>query len=247
MSKCCHDLDLITWMKSGVAPMRVASFGGNMQFQPRNAPESAGTRCLLDCPVEESCSYSARKLYIDHPERWRFYVWEEFEHVEDVTIDDKIESLKIDNEFGKCAWKSDRDVVDHQSAVIEFEDGSTATHNLVGGSSRPARVIHLVGIEGEIQGDFESSRFTIRHIDNSPGSEYTEEVIDLTQGGDMHGAFGGHGGDDELLVENFFRVATGEEASLSTTTLEDSVNGYLIGFCADMAMEEHRVVDISPQ
>ncbi|MGI6209906.1 MAG: Gfo/Idh/MocA family protein, partial [Anaerolineae bacterium] len=75
MAKCCHDLDFITWMKSGIAPVRVSSFGCNMQFRPEKAPEGAGTRCLVDCPIEESCLYSARKHYIDHPQRWSFYVW----------------------------------------------------------------------------------------------------------------------------------------------------------------------------
>ena len=33
--------------------------------------------------------------------------------------------------------------------------------------------------------------------------------------------------------------------SISTTDLEDSIAGHLIGFCADRAMEEHRVVDVT--
>jgi hypothetical protein len=48
MAKSCHDLDLITWMKSGVPPARVSSFGSNFQFRPEKAPEGAGTRCLVD-------------------------------------------------------------------------------------------------------------------------------------------------------------------------------------------------------
>lgn len=48
MAKSCHDLDLIAWMKSGVAPVRVSSFGGNLQFRPDQAPAGAGTRCLVD-------------------------------------------------------------------------------------------------------------------------------------------------------------------------------------------------------
>ena len=67
MAKCCHDLDLIAWMKSGVAPVQVASFGSNIQFRPDQTPAGAGTRCLVDCPIEPDCLYSARKHYIDHP------------------------------------------------------------------------------------------------------------------------------------------------------------------------------------
>jgi len=43
----------------------------------------------------------------------------------------------------------------------------------------------------------------------------------------------------------FARIIRGEAPSISTTTLDDSVNGHLIGFSADRAMEEHRVVDLA--
>ena len=255
MAKCCHDLDLITWMKSGVAPVRVSSFGSNFQFRPEKAPPGAGTRCLVDCPIEPDCLYSARKHYIDHPQRWAFYVWDVLQHGTQsatngsanyaaLTLEEKIASLKTDNPYGRCVWKCDNDVVDHQSVAIEFADGATATLNMVGGAAKPSRLIHIVGTHGEIQGALEDSRFVIRHIDPRPGHEYTETVFDLNLGGDMTGAFGGHGGGDLRLMADFLHLLKGEPRSLSTTTLEDSVNGHLVGFCADQALEEGRVVEI---
>ncbi|MDA0712309.1 MAG: Gfo/Idh/MocA family oxidoreductase, partial [bacterium] len=162
MAKCCHDLDLIMWMMSGISPVRVSSFGSNMYFNQAHAPENAGTRCLVDCPIEADCLYSAKKHYVDHPKRWAFYVWDTLEHIDNPTIEQKIESLKTTNPYGRCVWKCDNDVVDHQSVAIEFEDGCTATHNMVGGTSRPSRAIHLLGTHGEIQGVFEDSTFTLR-------------------------------------------------------------------------------------
>jgi hypothetical protein len=96
---------------------------------------------------------------------------------------------------------------------------------------------------------FEEKRFVVRHIDPRPGHEYSEEVIDLDvarneQARDMHGAFGGHGGGDLRLVGDFLRIVRGEPASISTTDVRDSVTGHLIGFCADRARDEHRVIDI---
>jgi predicted dehydrogenase len=249
MAKCCHDLDLIAWMKSGVKPRAVSSFGSNFQFRPEQAPLDAGTRCLVDCPLEAECLYSARKHYIDHPHRWSFYVWESLEHVVEPTLEQKIRSLETDNPYGRCVWKCDMEVVDHQSVLVEFEDGSTATHNMIGGAARPSRSIHLIGTKGEIQGVFEDRHFVVRHIDPRPGHEYSEEVIDLDHASikgvrDMHGAFGGHGGGDLRLVADFVHVVRGEPASISTTDLQDSIAGHLIGFCADRAMEERGVVDV---
>lgn len=256
MAKCCHDLDLIAWMKSGVPPVRVASFGSNYQFRPERAPADAGTRCLVDCPIETDCLYSARKHYIDHPNRWAFYVWDALQqevkpanlpakHYTELTLEEKIEWLKSDNPYGRCVWKCDNDVVDHQSVAIEFADGATATLNMIGGAAKPSRSIHIIGTRGEIQGNLEDSRFVIRHIDPRPGHEYAEEVVDLSIGGDMTGAFGGHGGGDLRLMADFVRLVRGEQPSISTTTLADSINGHLIGFCADRAMEEGKVVTVA--
>ncbi len=244
MAKCCHDLDLIAWMKSGVPPRSVASFGSTIFFRPERAPEGAGTRCLVDCPIESECLYSARKHYIDHPERWAYYVWDSLEHTENPTVEQKIDSLKGDNPYGRCVWKCDNDVVDHQSVAIEFEDGSTATLNMVGGTAKPSRSIHLIGTHGEIEGRLEDSRFVIHRIDPRPGHEFCEEIVDLRATSDMTGTQDGHGGGDLRLVEDFVRLLNGHEPSLSSTTIEDSVSGHLMGFCADRAREEGRLVDI---
>jgi len=142
-------------------------------------------------------------------------------------------------------WKCDNDVVDHQSVVIEFEDGCTSTLNMIGGCSKPSRSIHLIGTRGEIQGCLEDSRFTIRNIDTRPGHEYTEESIDLNVSGDMIGAFGGHGGGDSRLVSDFLRVLNGKGTSISSTAIEDSINGHLIGFFADQSMQEQKVIEIT--
>ena len=244
MAKSCHDLDLIAWMHTGVPAARISSFGSNLQFRPERAPRDAGTRCLVDCAIESDCLYSARKHYIDHPDRWSFYVWDSLEHIDNPTLEDKHESLRGDNPYGRCVWKCDNDVVDHQSVVIEFADGVSATLNMIGGSSKPTRSLHLVGTRGEIQGVMEDSRFVIRHIDPRPGHEYSEEVVDLRQAGDMTGAFGGHGGGDMRLVEDFLKVVRGESPSLSTTSIEDSVTGHLLGFSADRARRGNCVVDL---
>jgi predicted dehydrogenase len=246
MSKCCHDLDLLMWMKSGTAPQKVSSFGNRMYFRPEKAPEGSGNYCLVDCPLEKGCLYSVRKHFLDHPERWSAYVWSGIEHIKNSTLEQKEAYLKDkNNPYARCIWKCDNDVVDHQSVVIQYEDGSTATHNMVGGASRPQRAIHILGSEGEIWGVMDDSRFYVRKIDPRPGKEYSEEEVDLNIQGDMTGAFGGHGGGDSRLVEDFVHVLQGETASISCTSIEDSVNGHLVGFAADRSVEENKIIELS--
>jgi predicted dehydrogenase len=244
MAKCCHDLDLITWFKSGVAPVKVASFGGKHYFTREKAPKNSGEYCLLDCPIEKDCLYSARKHYLDHPERWSFYVWAGIEHIEQPTLEDKEAFLKDkSNPYSKCVWKLDNNVVDRQSVLIEFADGSTATHNMVAGTSRPMRKIHIIGTEGELHGIMDDNKYQIRKIDPRPGCEFTEIEYDLKNEGDTTGAFGGHGGGDIRLSADFVSLLEGNEPSISCTTIADSVNGHLIGFAADRAMEENKIVE----
>lgn len=242
MAKCCHDLDLVVWMKAGSRPAAVSSFGSRSYFRAENAPPGAGTRCLVDCPIEPDCLYSARKHYLDHPDRWSFYVWSGLEDIDSPTDEQRLELLKT-SDYGRCVWRMDNDVVDRQAVAIEFDDGSTATHNMVGGAARPSRSIHLVGTTGEIQGVFEEQSFTVRRID--PGTEYSEERVDTDVSGDMQGAFGGHGGGDLRLVDDFVSLVQGEPRSISCTSLDDSIASHLIGFAADAAMEERRVVDLA--
>ena len=242
MAKCCHDLDLIMWMKSGIRPVKVASFGSLSQFTSKNAPAGAGTRCLVDCKIEEQCLYSARKHYIDHPERWAMYVWNILQGDEQPSLAEKEQSLKTDNPHGRCVYRCENDVVDRQSVLIEFEDGCTCTHNLIGGTAKPSRAIHLIGTLGEIQGALEDSRFMVRKIDPRPGCEYTEDVIELDIEGDMFGSVGGHGGGDLRLVADFCQFLLGGTPSISSTDLNDSIYGHLVGFLAEEARLKGKVL-----
>ena len=236
MAKCCHDLDLITWFMSGVAPSKVASFGSLMHFKPEKAPEGSGKRCLVDCKIERECPYSAYNNYIEKG-LWGPYAWESVEHHGDaLTKEIKIESLKQDNPYGRCVWHCDNNVVDHQTVIIEFQNGVTATHTLTGATSKPSRTVHIIGTKGEIEGNMSDGTLVLRKPDLK--IEYTEKIIDIDVKGD------GHGGGDARLTDDFISVMSGEQPSISTTSLEDSLYGHMIGFEADRAMNESTIAKI---
>ncbi len=237
LAKCCHDLDLIAWFKSGIAPRFVSSMGARTVFREDRAPEGSGVRCLVDCEIEDECVFSARKNYLEQ-KLWGTYVWESIEHLEEPTDEDRERSLREDNPYGRCVYRCDNDVMDHQSVIVEFEDGATATHDMITGTARPGRDIHIWGTKGEIQGFMEDGSFVVRHPAPRAGHEYSEEVVDLNVSMDMHG------GGDMRLVEDFVRVVRGDEPSISSTDIIDSVYGHLIAFAADEAMTGRRVVEI---
>lgn len=240
LAKCCHDLDIIMWMMSETKPKQISSFGGKFQFKPENAPKEAGTICMKDCPLVDTCVYSTKRLYIDHPDRWAFYVWDALEGKKNISIEDKIALMKSDNPYARCIYKCDNNVVDHQSVLINFESGATGTHNMVGGSAEPRREIHIIGTKGEIFGNFEESKFTVLKINPSPDAHNEEcdvEEVDLRVTGDMVGAYGGHGGGDERLAADFVKFIRGEKPSLACTSIFDSVAGHLSVYLADKSRE----------
>lgn len=240
LAKCCHDIDLMMWFMSETKPVSISSFGSKFQFKPENAPENAGTICMKDCPLVDECVYSTKRLYIDHPDRWSFYVWDALEGIENPTIDDKIALMKTDNPYARCIYKCDNNVVDHQSVLVNFASGATGTHNMVGGSAEPRRNIHIIGTKGEIFGNFEESKFTVLKINPSPDAHNEEcdvEEVDLRVTGDMVGAYGGHGGGDERLAEDFVKFIRGGQPSLACTSIFDSVAGHLCVYLADKSRE----------
>ncbi len=232
LAKCCHDLDIMMWLMGDNRPIYVSSFGSNIQFVRQNAPENSGTRCLVDCPLVDECLYSAKRLYIDHPDRWSFYVWDALEGKEKCTIEDKIELLKT-SPYGVCAYKSDNNVVDHQSVNVMFRNGATGTHNMVGGTSYGTRTIHITGTKGVIEGDFEKGKFVLSKIDPRPGCEHNDTEFDLRIDNDTHG------GGDLDLVRDFVAYARGENPSVSCTDINDSLAGHLVVFLADKSRENN--------
>lgn len=239
LAKCCHDIDLMMWMMAETKPVAVCSFGSKFQFKPENAPKQAGTRCLVDCPLVETCRYSAKRLYLDQPERWAFYIWDKLEGIDNPTEADRVNLLKGDSNYGRCIYKCNNNVVDHQSVLVNFASGATGTHNMVGGASKSERRIHLIGTLGEIYGDFEESKFYVSKIHPTKTDEKIVEEVDLHVSGDMVGAYGGHGGGDERLAEDFVNFLQGGETSLACTSIFDSVAGHLCVYLADRSREEN--------
>lgn len=238
LAKCCHDIDIMMWLMGDDAPAKVSSFGGLMQFRKEKAPENSGTRCLVDCPLVDTCLYSAKRIYLDHPDRWSFYVWDKLEDKVNTTLEDKREFLKT-SPYGICAYKCDNNVVDHQSLNVQFRSGATGTHNMIGGTAIPQRKIHIIGTKGEIFGELENGIFTVSLIDPRPGCEHKDTEVNVKVSDDSHG------GGDLLLTEDFVNYVRDDVLSVSCTSINESVKGHLTIFKADESMKnDGKVMEI---
>lgn len=229
LSKCSHDLDIMSWLMGDNIPVTISSVGSVLQFKEEKAPEGAGTHCLNNCPLERDCIYSARRLYIENPMRWANNVWHDT-HSNPETDEEKEAILSWpDNPFSRCVYRCNINIVDHQSVLIHFRDGATGTFSMNGGATMPRRIIHVTGTRGEIHGDFERERFHVRLIDPDAPGGYTERTLDISdfQQGDAHG------GGDRSIVLDFIALLRGERTSPGCPTLEDSIVGHRMVFLAE--------------
>ena len=234
LAKCSHDIDLLCWLNNKTVPERVTSMGGRYFFIEKNAPKNAGTRCLVDCPIEKDCIYSARKISLDH-DFFPWLAWDCFKKdPSQVTQEEKEESLKTDNVHGRCIFKTEADIVDRQMVMIRFKDGTIASHGMIAGVAKAGRDIHIVGTLGEVQGFLEENRFTVRTY-NPDTLFYNERTVDLASSVADDDR---HSGGDSRLIEDFIRLLNDEPRSVSSTVIQDSVYGHLTVFAADESLDK---------
>lgn len=236
LAKCCHDIDLLCWLNADSSPEQVFSYGGRNFVVPEKAPKGAGTRCLVDCPqdVRDECIYDVQSMYLDNC-MLPWYPWQcTGKNYQDVTMEEKIGSLKTYNPHGVCAYKAGGDLADHQSVSVLFKNGSTAQHTLILGCMKAGRSIFISGTLGEIEGNVEDGVFFLRKYDKKT-STYTEKRFGFK---DTEGETGGHFGGDRGLVADFCGIMLGKEPSFSYTSIENSVVGHLLVYAADESMKK---------
>jgi len=244
LAKACHDVDWLQYVIDR-EPLRVSSFGSLFHFRPEQAPAGAGQRCV-ECAVEPTCPYSAVRLYhscLGNParERWPLGV------VADPPTRQALEVALREGPYGRCVYRCDNDVVDHQVVNIEYEGGVTASLTVAAFTPMAHRKTRILGTRGYLDGD----GATIKLCDFVTGEEQTIDVWaearrDATAGGGSAGASAAHGhaGGDAGLVEAFLTaVAEGDPSMIKTGPVE-SLHSHRVVWAAERARREGIVVDL---
>lgn len=221
MAKSCHDIDWLRYVV-GAPISKVASFGGLAHFRAENHPDGAGERCT-DCAVEPTCPYSALRIYhsaLDErgPGSWPV----------DVITDDHthagIDEALRTGPYGRCVYRCDNDVVDHQVAAIEFDSGVTATFTMTAFTDKALRRTQIFGTRGFIDGD----GMVLRIFDFLTRET---EVIETGIGGVDAGA--GHAGGDAGLIDAFTAAVAAGDRSLIASGPIESLETHLAVFAAE--------------
>ena len=233
LAKSCHDLDIIQWLL-GEKCVRLSSFGSLSYFRSENMPEGAPERCIDGCPAESTCPYSALKIY----KARNFPSFVKTATRKHEPTDEDILKTITETNYGKCVFRCDNDVVDHQVVNLEYESGATVSFTM-SAFNRGGRQLRIMGTKGEIIAwmsadsvslyDFETRSTTKINIADA----VTDEHIS-----------GGHGGGDRGIIRTFCKYMTGNYDGNSVADIETSIENHLTCFAAEEARLSNRVINL---
>lgn len=257
LSKTCHDLDLIRWLAGG-APEAVSSVGSLTYFRPEHAPAGAPQRCLDGCPAAERCPFYAPRFYAEALAGT--HSWPVSVLGPDTSPAGRMAALRI-GPYGRCVFRSDNDVVDHQQTLLSFPDGVTATLSTSAFTGQNTRTVRITGTAGELAGHLQSGELTVDLF--APGAELPElplarhrrertagplghRVVELAAAPEHGGSDPddrGHSGGDAGLMDAFVTaVAGGSLGADHGSSLESALDSHRMAFAAEESRRTSRTV-----
>lgn len=224
LAKSCHDMDIIRWLMDRPCES-VSSFGSLDWFRAENAPAGSAGRCLDGCVCKDGCPYDAEKIYIFNDKsgiRSGNNEWPCSVLANDPTEEKLYEAMRT-GPYGRCVYRCDNDVADHQVAAMRFAGGATATFTVSAFTAKCYRSIKVMGTMGEIEGDMDANVLHVRKFGQP------EQTIDL---GVIPDRFAGHGGGDARMMDYVCElIAAGGAEGL--TSVDASVESHVMALAAE--------------
>ena len=227
LTKCCHDLDILTWT-TGRRVKRISSLGSLAHFRRDQAPHpDVPDRCTDGCPVEDKCLFYAPRLYLNG-------IVGALANAISLSDDtsSRTHALRT-GPYGRCVYRCDNDMVDHQTVNMELEGGVTITLTMQGHSHVDNRTMRYDGTRGTLIGTFGGAESEIAIHDHATGD--VERMVPHTGGG--------HGGGDERLVQAFVAAMRGEPP-VGLSNVQEALESHLLAFAAESRVARGAVVDM---
>lgn len=232
LAKSCHDLDWIRHVL-GRPCRQISSFGSLRHFRKDARPRGAAERCL-DCSLEGSCPYSARKIYLGRVDRGDTG-WPTRVLVEGAVTVETVTAALRHGPYGRCVYACDNDVVDHQVVNMAFDDGLTAAFTMTAFTSHRSRETRLFGSHGEIRGDGRKIWLHDFRTDE-------ESLHDFPPDGPA--GMANHDGGDHALMTAFVQAVASDDGEAILSGVRESLESHLMVFAAERARREGCVVEL---
>jgi len=129
-------------------------------------------------------------------------------------------------------FTSDKDIVDNQVAIIEYENGARSTFHTNCNAGIPERRMYILGTEGALRADVLTGKIETKRI----GFDTLLENVSTD-------ASGGHGGGDEILVAELAESML--DGTMPEVSLKEGLEASIASFAIDEACDTGKVVDVN--
>lgn len=217
LTKSCHDMDILLYLLENTHCQQISSYGALSIFNRDHYDPATMAPMCVDCPQNESCAFSAPKLYSSGKIKSVVF---------DLSSVDKVRENLGTSPYGRCVYHCDNNVVDHQSTAMQFDNGVTATFNLSAFSAKVNRSLKIMCQFGEI-----------RAIEKPYLIETTDFRTDETTVTELDIRDRGHGGGDKAFVKDFM------ESYLYgvpfNSTLEHAIESHAMALLAEESRKDN--------
>ena len=217
LTKSCHDMDILLYLLENTHCQQISSYGALSIFNRDHYDPATMAPMCVDCPQNESCAFSAPKLYSSGKIKSVVF---------DLSSVDKVRENLGTSPYGRCVYHCDNNVVDHQSTAIKFDNGVTATFNLSAFSAKVNRSLKIMCQFGEI-----------RAIEKPYLIETTDFRTDETTVTELDIRDRGHGGGDKAFVKDFMESYL--HGVPFNSTLEHAIESHAMALLAEESRKDN--------
>ncbi len=237
MAKCCHDMDIMRFL-IGKRCLKLSSFGSLSHFTAENAPPEApkgpNARCVECSLATDSCPYSAPKFY-GKMLRDKEFDWPLNIITQDFTEAGLAKAL-AEGPYGRCVYRCDNDVCDHQVVNMLFEDEIAVDFTATAFTDAEVRHTEIMGTHGELSGDSKIIKVTDFRTRKTTTTEVA--ALDITN-------LGGHLGGDFGIIQDFVRAVRERNPETILSGPEISLEAHLMAFAAERSRKTGSVETIA--
>jgi predicted dehydrogenase len=213
--KCCHDIDILLWIIGHPKVTRIASFGSSRIFTPDKQPATNCSVCSTD--IKSKCAYQAKPGFV-----FPVHHTQAIYHQDTSTYGGDL-----------CVYTPDKDLVDNQVVIMEFENGIRGDFTLQMFSPISQRKTLIRGENATLE--FDDTRTPCLKLTLSNGD---------TSSFDFATRPGGHGGSDPKMIQRFIDAINANDSGLSGP--DQGLAAAIVAFTADQSRLSNKIIDIPP-
>jgi predicted dehydrogenase len=211
--KCCHDIDILLWIIGHPKVTRIASFGSSRIFTPDKQPATNCSICPAD--IKSNCAYQAKPGFV-FPVHHNQVIY----HQDATTYGGDI-----------CVYTPDKDLVDNQVVIMEFENGIRGDFTLQMFHPTGQRKTLIRGEHGIL--DYDDSRNPALKLTLFNGDTSTYDFAPRS---------GGHGGTDPQMIQRFVEAIDNNSAGQSGPA--QGLAAAIVAFTADQSRLTGKIIDV---